>query len=389
MRYIRFLKPPRVVHDKHRPSAHVACLVTITSDLGDSFLPCRLTLSAELIQDERYASDPGSDAQLPAPDTLLSCDNVKAWKTLQWKEGMRSLPVTLPLGRNYKQDCALVVRIGAEPKSDYDDFHRMLLEDSPGVVSVWSAPFNLHSRAPIARTVERRFKIGPRTHRIFEETGESIARHLWDAGVALSSQLPCLLGDSGIISNMVADSRRRRRHADALPSSARSEPPLRIIELGSGCGMVSVVLSHLVANVEISVTDLAEAQAIAVRNIGYASRYCTNKPTLEFHELDWEQPLKYGGSLERAVDLVIAADCTYNADSSPAFVNTIQQIALRFPYLTVAVAMKKRHASEDVFFSLMSDAKFEMTSSISFPLPGDEITGDETVHLYVFTYLGN
>ncbi|KAL5382563.1 hypothetical protein DPSP01_006403 [Paraphaeosphaeria sporulosa] len=249
MRYIRFLKPPRVVHDKHRPSAHVACLVTITSDLGDSFLPYSLTLSAELIQDEQYASETGlepdsdSDAQLPAPDTLLSYDNVKAWKTFQWKEGMRSLPITLPLSRNYKQDGVLVVRVGAEPKADSDDFNRMLLEDSPGVVSVWSAPFNLRRSASVARTVERRFKIGSRTHRIFEETGESIARHVWDAGVALSNQLPCLLGHSGIINSMVADSRRRRGHADALLSSACFEPPLRVIELGSGCGMVSTIIS--------------------------------------------------------------------------------------------------------------------------------------------------
>ncbi|KAF2441314.1 hypothetical protein P171DRAFT_524252 [Karstenula rhodostoma CBS 690.94] len=389
MRYVRFLKPPRVVHDKTRTSAHVACLVTITSDLGDSFLPYSLTLSAELIQDERLTSDTGlepdldADTQLPPSEALLSSNNVKAWKTVQWKEGMRSLPVTFPLSRNYEQNGALVVRIGTEPKSDSDDFHRMLLGDSCGVVSVWSAPFNLPRSAPVSRTVERRFKIGPRTHRIFEETGESIARHVWDAGVALSCQLPCLLEDSGIIKEILADHRRRQGRAHALPQSARSEPPLHVIELGSGCGMVSVVLSHLVATVEISVTDLAEAQAIAVQNIRHAGRNRKNRAMLAFHELDWEQPLFEGETVlrdsldgappERVVDLVVAADCTYNADSSPAFVNTIYQIALQFPYVTVAVAMKKRHASEDVFFSLMSKANFRIANSISFPLPGDQI----------------
>lgn len=185
MRYIRFLKPPHVVHNKTCPSSHVACLITITSDLGDSFLPHSLTLYGELIQDVRYASEVGlgpghgSDTQSPASDSSLSCDNVKAWKTFQWKAGMRSLPITLPLSRNYGQDVALVVRIGAEPKADFDDFHRMLLEDSPGVVSVWSAPFNVARGAPVARTVERRYRIASRTHRIYEETGESISRHVW------------------------------------------------------------------------------------------------------------------------------------------------------------------------------------------------------------------
>jgi hypothetical protein len=185
MRYIRFLKPPRVVHDKQRPSAHVSCLITITSDLGDSFLPYKLTLSAELIQNERCTSntalgpDPTSDSQLAASEILLSTNNVRAWKTVQWNEGMRSLPITLPLSRDYKGQGPLVVRIGTEPKSTSDDFHRMLLEDSRGVASIWSAPFNLPPGSSASSTVERRFRIGPHIHRIFEETGESIARHVW------------------------------------------------------------------------------------------------------------------------------------------------------------------------------------------------------------------
>lgn len=87
------------------------------------------------------------------------------------------------------------------------------------------------------------------------------------------------------------------------------------------------MLSHLVAAVDISVTDLAEARAIAVQNIEYAGRYRTNKAILAFDELNWGQPLFEGEPVlcdslssgsperERVVDLVVAADCTYNADS--------------------------------------------------------------------------
>lgn len=46
--------------------------------------------------------------------------------------------------------------------------------------------------------------------------------------------------------------------------------------------------------------------------------------------------------------------------------------------------MKKRHASEDVFFGLMSDARFELINSVTFPLPGDEPKIDETVELYIY-----
>jgi hypothetical protein len=50
--------------------------------------------------------------------------------------------------------------------------------------------------------------------------------------------------------------------------------------------------------------------------------------------------------------------------------------------------MKVRHSSERVFFDLMGEAGFLVKNQISFPLPGDEETGEETVHLYVYSYEG-
>jgi hypothetical protein len=168
----------------------------------------------------------------------------------------------------------------------------------------------------------------------------------------------------------------------------------------------------LVPNATIFLTDLAEARAVAVQNISYANRGRLNTAVLSFNELDWEQPLYgaetvlssllHGGSPERGVDLVVAADCTYNADSrlvglyhqlalahtdqfySPAFVNTMHQIALRFPRVVVAVAMKRRHSSEDVFFNLMDNAKFRITNTIYFPLPGDQKASEEFIELYIY-----
>jgi negative regulator of genetic competence, sporulation and motility len=50
----------------------------------------------------------------------------------------------------------------------------------------------------------------------------------------------------------------------------------------------------------------------------------------------------------------------------------------------VAIAMKMRHSSEDVFFDLMAEAGFKETGKVAFPLPGDVETGEETVHLHVY-----
>ncbi|KAJ4300981.1 hypothetical protein N0V90_003070 [Kalmusia sp. IMI 367209] len=294
MRYIRFLKTPRIVKEKNQPSANVYCLITITSDLGDSFLPSDLTLSAELIEDTSTLG------------ITNETNNIIIWKTIKWSEGMRSLPVTLPLSRSYKEKGPLLVRIGAEPKSQYDEFERLLEDDTSGVVSAWSAPFNFIGSLEAVRTVERRFQVG-------------------------------------------------------------------------------ITLARLVPGVDVYLTDLPEAQEIVTSNVNLA------RPKLDasiaFHELDWERTVSKT-MFKQGVDLIVAADCTYNADSSPALVNTIRQVATLSPTVTVAIAMKKRHSSEDVFFDLMSEANFQTIDTIGFPLPGDERAGEERVELYIYEYSG-
>lgn len=160
MRYIRFLKSPRVVTDKTTARKQVSCLITITSDLGDSFLPYDIRLAAELLA------------------TADSQEDVLLWSTVQWTAGMRSLPITFPLPKSRASWSHLRVRVGGEPKRIHDELATISDSDARGVVSAWSPPFTSDVDAP--KLVERRFKLldGPITT-IWEETGESIARHLW------------------------------------------------------------------------------------------------------------------------------------------------------------------------------------------------------------------
>lgn len=185
MRYIRFLKAPRITYDKGRKSAQVSGLVSITSDLGDSFLPCDLTLFVELIQPTRldvesnWESDLRTNTRLVGLEPSGTTSHVMAWTTAKWTQGMRSLPISLPLSRNFEQKGAFIVRLGTEPKSESDDFDSLLQRESRGVISVWSGPLNLPNGLSTSSYVERRFRVGHRIHRISEETGESIARHVW------------------------------------------------------------------------------------------------------------------------------------------------------------------------------------------------------------------
>jgi hypothetical protein len=161
MRYIRFLKTPRVVTEKGTSKRQISCLITITSDLGDSFLPYDVEIAAELISSS------------PSEEILL-------WRSVQWKAGMRSLPVTFPLTTNRKTS-SLRIRVGFEAKSKHDDYNKLSEEGACGVVSAWCLQFTPSVAASYTdKLVERRFELSEgQVLSIFEETGESIARHLW------------------------------------------------------------------------------------------------------------------------------------------------------------------------------------------------------------------
>jgi hypothetical protein len=161
MRYIRFLKTPRVAIEKGTSKNQISCLITITSDLGDSFLPYDLPLAAEVL-------------------SLHPEEEVVVWRTVHWKAGMRSLPITFPVKKN-STSSEFRIRVGLEPRAQHDEYIKLSEEGACGVVSVWSQAFSLSATASGAeKLVQRRFKLpSGLILSIYEETGESIARHLW------------------------------------------------------------------------------------------------------------------------------------------------------------------------------------------------------------------
>lgn len=175
MRYIRFLKTPRITAEKGTKRNHVSCLITITSDLGDSTLPYDADLVAELISPER--------------DLRGDEEKILIERSIKWTAGLRTLAVTLPL-KTQHTSTPLRVRIGTKPKAQHDTFTELSQPESHGIVSAWSAPFPSPAGSEPLKLVERRFKTGHCTLRVWEETGESIARHLWYAARPLHTSLP-------------------------------------------------------------------------------------------------------------------------------------------------------------------------------------------------------
>jgi hypothetical protein len=176
MRYIRFLKTPRIVHEKNSSRAHISCLITITSDLGDSFLPYEVTLATELLYIEEQ------DVPKDEMSKKISRDEkVFLRKSFKWTSRLRTLPISLPLSKSHAS-WPLRVRIGVDSKSTGDDFGELVQEERwRGVVSAWSGIINATENAMEAeKFVERRFDVGENEPLcVLEETGESIARHLW------------------------------------------------------------------------------------------------------------------------------------------------------------------------------------------------------------------
>jgi methylase of polypeptide subunit release factors len=89
----------------------------------------------------------------------------------------------------------------------------------------------------------------------------------------------------------------------------KSNTGLHVLELGTGCGMVGITLAQTVPDTKVILTDLPEAREIVERNMDQARK--AKGATLEFQELDWDDQVSPSDHL----DLIIAADCTYNPDS--------------------------------------------------------------------------
>lgn len=92
------------------------------------------------------------------------------------------------------------------------------------------------------------------------------------------------------------------------------------------------------------------------------------------------------GATEDSLRLVVVSDCTYNADSCPDLVQTLAQLSSCAASVTVLVAMKRRHDSEEVFFRLMEAAGFHIShkNCVDLPVPAEfnQMGGDVQIEFF-------
>ena len=186
------------------------------------------------------------------------------------------------------------------------------------------------------------------------------------------------------LSTIVLQSRPRSDLAQLLQRSAPHD--LEVLELGSGCGIVSLQVADLCSTSNVLLTDLPDAMDILNRNIE-SGRSVVSRSKLATAVLDWNKPLPERIA-EQRFDLVTLADCTYNPDSIPGLVKTLSSVARDSPDALIVVSLKVRHDSEAIFFDLMADADFVEAEHATVPLPDQcrNETGQdlEVVEIYVY-----
>lgn len=153
--YIRFLKPPML--GVKGSKATVRALITVTTDLGDNFYQAGITLFAILLEEE---------------------ESLSQWRKYQWKAGMRTLWIEIgdiPIAAVWSSIRLLVTH---KKSKDADS---MSHENMPEILSAWSDRFGLADEpdSNVRHKVERRLGTAGSVISIYEECGESIARHIW------------------------------------------------------------------------------------------------------------------------------------------------------------------------------------------------------------------
>ncbi|KAI2616738.1 putative methyltransferase-domain-containing protein [Hypoxylon sp. NC1633] len=392
MHYIRLLRPAKLdVSDCRRP--FISLLVTITTDLGDSFL---------------YPDEP-IDLFVTADDPIGQSLSLQIDRPPRWAAGMRVLDVKVSLKPTLrKEDVTCSVRIRPATQS-----LPLGLVMSTDVLPWGAAAGSSGSRGLIMpATVEMvkgvssdvslrtlQLNTGSRPEDqlhvdLEEDIGESIARHIWDAGVVTA----CFL----------ADACRKKEVTGKVPPVTKDR--FNVLELGSGVGILGITLARIIEKsaavqgqrlkeAAVLLTDLPEAEERARSNISRAERALVQQTsnsavTLQYENLNWDEG-KYGQFRylvsSRAWDLIILSDCTYNVDSLPALVGTLSALhTANLKHLgtkddartSVLLATKPRHSSEQALFGLLEADEWghRVLESIALPKLGEE---DEVVHIYL------
>ncbi|KAG8700289.1 hypothetical protein FRC08_004784 [Ceratobasidium sp. 394] len=126
----------------------------------------------------------------------------------------------------------------------------------------------------------------------------------------------------------------------------RSLAGQRVVELGSGTGLVGIVAGLLGAQ-EVVITDQEQLMGIMGANVKLNGLQDRVRASV----LNWGEELS--SDLPDAVSLVLAADCVYAEPAFPLLVSTLKDLDDKYGAPEILFCYKKRRKADKRFFGLL------------------------------------
>ena len=374
MHYVRFLRQPSLTGKGK--NQELSLVFTVTSDLGDSLISVDkpIRISACLFKEGDIESRKvGFTKELIwKPDARVLKEKIPV-PDAPWRQVMVSATTTKLSGLQLGILAAIPLKSGETPRN-------------PLIIPAWFDFKTGNRPAGSTDVCLRKLDLsGPVSIEFEEEFGDSIARHVWDGGLAAVSFLTQIYDEKAEALRMMP----------AVSSLVRRDGPrpLNILELGCGVGVMGIGLSGLLSlatspdiipECHFLMTDVPEAEERALANIRLFQQSQEKEgraiPVIQYENLDWEEGRqgRFGESVKSKLwDLVILSDCTYNIDTIPALVETLSQLNSlvashgkeRTP-LRVLLATKPRHSSEQAVFDILGSKGWNVVEKAIVELHG-------------------
>ena len=305
-------------------------MLALTTDLYDSYYPEDVDLQVRVLSAEEH-------------------DNVVLAQICRWKANSRVLKLVLQCNGKYASK-SVRLHIARSTRA------AAAATALPTLLDVWSAPLTLTDKQRADPMVMRKLVLPNQSElTVWEETGESMARHVWDASLGF---LPAF--DQA----MKEEPTKGAHHLHELLARSSRISALRVIELGAGCGLVGIAFAQLTKS-DVTLTDLDDASEILRTNIDVATPLPGS--TLQGEVLDWE--VDSTDRFNAKYDVILVSDCIYNPDSTPHLVETLHRLTRSCPGAVILVGFKRRHTADSLFFQLMHHKEFQILETFNIALP--------------------
>ncbi|ORZ20635.1 putative methyltransferase-domain-containing protein [Absidia repens] len=382
--YIRFLKPPPLKCTLYQPFNVVW---VIESDLGDRPFGGEVKLRCEtndpditikfLPLDNKKAKKGNTkdDASLPLTNfdynryrgcgyvTRIALVPANGNNNVATTGQPRKVQLSLSLPPEYRTPVHKTTTIRSHPvwHDTYPLIRSSARQDSTTydskdvwLIPVWSMPINIIASPskssgggggkdsnrvkdpPGGQQAQRIVKAGRNGQlvSICEDVEQSIARHVWDCGLAMCDFIV-----------------RNKHHIKCN----------HIIELGSGTGLVGIVAALELQPRSTYLTDLPDALEIMQQNIYRVEESGSIDINIQAKVLSWG-PKTDGDDVwmgdENEVDLVLLTDVLYNQGSHDLLLQTLDWLVVN-PKCRVLLGYKERNEDERVFFTKLKERQWQ------------------------------